>query len=221
MKRRDFSLAAAAAVAGSAGLLAGLPARAQTQAPQAGKEYMQLAQSVVNTAVPAGKIEVLEFFWYSCGHCNNFEPVVAAWAKKQPADVVVQRVPIAFQQNANYIPLQKLYYTLEALNLVDTLHIAAFETIHKERKRLNSDQLVLEWATSKGVDAKKFQETYNSFSVANAVRRATQLQDQYRVQGVPSLAVAGKYYTDGTLTGSFSRVLEVVEYLVEQERKAA
>lgn len=219
MKRRDFSLAAAAAVAGSATLLAGLPARAQTQAPQAGKEYMQLAQSV-NTAVPAGKIEVLEFFWYSCGHCNNFEPVIAAWAKKQPQDVVVQRVPIAFQQNANYIPLQKLYYTLEALNLVDTLHIAAFETIHKERKRLNSDQAILDWATSKGVDAKKFQEAYNSFSVANAVRRATQLQDQYRVQGVPSLAVAGKYYTDGTLTGSFSRVLEVVEYLVEQERKA-
>lgn len=220
MNRRDFSFAAVAAAASSASLLGTAPALAQTTAPQVGKDYLKLTQPV-NANAPAGKIEVLEFFWYACPHCNNFEPVFATWAKNQAADVAVQRVPIAFQQNNNFVPLQKLYYTLESLNLLATLHVAAYDAIHKERKRLNSDQAIFDWAASKGADAKKFQETYNSFSVANAVRRATQLQDQYRVDGVPSLAVAGKYYTDGTKAGSLGRALEVVGYLLEQERKAA
>lgn len=219
MNRREFSFTAIA-TAGSASMLASLPAQAQATAAQAGKDYVQLAQPV-GTNVATGKVEVLEFFWYSCGHCNNFEPTFEAWVKKQPDDVVVQRVPVAFQQNGNFVPQQKLYYTLEALGLLDKLHAVVFDAIHRERKRLNSDKLVIEWAASNGVDAKKFEETYNSFAVANAVRRATQLQDQYRVEGVPSLAVAGKFYTDGTKTGSMPRALEVVNYLVEQERKAS
>lgn len=219
MKRRDFSLASMATVATASGLFGALPAHAQSAAPQAGNEYVVLTPAQSNNA-PAGKTEVIEFFWYSCPHCYQFEPLFDAWAAKQPNDVVIHRVPIAFQQNANFVPQQKLYFTLESMGLLPTLHVAVFEAIHKERKRLIKDEDIFSWVESKGVDRKQFEEVYNSFAVANSVRRATQIQDDYRLEGVPALAVAGKYYTDGSKAGSMGKALDVVDVLVQQERKA-
>ena len=98
--------------------------------------------------------------------------------------------------------------------------MAVFGAIQNERRRLTSDEAVFEWVKAQsGVDLEEFKKLYGSFSVASAVRRATQLQNDFGVQGVPSLGVAGKYYTDGTMSSSLPRALEVVDYLVEQERK--
>lgn len=218
MKRREFSLASLATVATASSLFGAHAANAQS-APQAGKEYLELTPPLANNA-PAGKVEVIEFFWYSCPHCYQFEPSFDAWVARQADDVVIHRVPIAFQQNANFVPQQKLYYTLEAMELLPTLHVAVFDAIHKERKRLVRDEDIFAWVESKGVDRQKFEEIYNSFAIANSVRRATQIQDEYRLEGVPALAVAGKYYTDGTKTGSMGKALEVVDFLVEKERQA-
>ncbi|RMX03062.1 thiol:disulfide interchange protein DsbA/DsbL [Corticibacter populi] len=218
MNRRDFSLSTL--LLGSAGALATVPAWAQGAAPQEGKDYIRLSQPV-NTNVPQGKLEVLEFFWYSCPHCNSFEPTFANWVKAQPDDVAVRRVPIAFQQNANFVPQQKLYYALEGLGLLDRFHTAAFNAIHRERKRLNSDEAIFDWAKSVGIDVEEFKKTYNSFTVANSVRRATQLQNDFRIEGVPSLGVAGRYYVDGTMAGSLGRMLDVTEQLLAIERQKA
>ncbi|MEG1456004.1 MAG: thiol:disulfide interchange protein DsbA/DsbL [Comamonas sp.] len=215
MKRREFSLVASAAATGA--LTLGSSATwAQAAGFKEGKDYLKLSKPAPVSA-PAGKVEVIEFFWYSCPHCNVFEPTFAAWKNAAPADVVVNRVPVAF--NASFVPQQKLYYTLEGMNLLGTLHAKAFHAIHVERNRLATDDAIFEWAGKQGVDVPKFKEMYNSFTVSNQVRKATQLQQAYDVEGVPAMGVAGKYYTDGTKAGNMENVLRVVNALIVSSRK--
>lgn len=213
MKRRDFSVTAASLAAAAAGSALGLPALAQGAPFKEGKDYAKLAKPVASTAA-AGKVEVVEFFWYSCAHCNAFEPVLATWMKSTASkNASVQRVPVAF--NASFAAQQKLYYTLEGMGKVDELHARVFRAIHVERQNLSKEDGILAWMGKQpGVDMVKFKEVYNSFSVASQVRRATQLQEAYGVEGVPSMGVAGRYYTDGTMAGSMPSVLAVVNHLI-------
>ena len=218
MKRREFSLSAASAVAASALTLpVANPAMAQARQFKEGKDFKRLDKPVTPDA-PAGKVDVIEFFWYSCPHCHAFEPTLDAWVKAAPKDLSIRRVPVAF--NASFVPQQKLFYTLEGMGKLDALHAKVFRAIHVEKAKLAKDDEILAWVTQQGVDAAKFKEVYGSFSVANQVRRASQLQDSYGVEGVPSMGVAGKYYTDGTMAGSMQTVLQVVEYLAATARKA-
>jgi thiol:disulfide interchange protein DsbA len=117
------------------------------------------------------------------------------------------------------VPQQRLYYTLEAMGKVDELHAKVFHAIHVERQALDKESAIVAWAEKNGLDKAKFQELYNSFSVQTKARKAAQLQDQYKVQGVPALGVAGRYYTDATLAGSMDHALQVTEYLVSEVRK--
>ena len=217
MKRREFSLASASAVAASAlALPVATPALAQARQFKEGKDYRRLDKPVAPDA-PAGKVEVIEFFWYSCPHCNVFEPTFDAWSKAAPKDFSIRRVPVAF--NASFVPQQKLYYALEGMGKLDALHAKVFRAIHAEKQKLAKDDDIFAWIAQQGVDAAKFKEIYTSFTVSNQVRRATQLQDAYGVEGVPSMGVAGKYYTDGTMAGSMANVLQVVEHLAATARK--
>lgn len=217
MKRREFSLSAASAVAaGALTLPVASPVLAQGRQFKEGKEYRRLDKPVAPDA-PAGKVDVIEFFWYSCPHCNAFEPTLDAWVKAAPKELSIRRVPVAF--NASFIPQQKLYYTLEGMGKLDALHAKVFRAIHVEKAKLAKDDEILAWVTQQGVDAAKFKEVYSSFTVSNQVRRASQLQDAYGVEGVPSMGVAGKYYTDGPMAGNMQNVLQVVEYLAAQARK--
>jgi thiol:disulfide interchange protein DsbA len=216
MDRRDFS-AAAATVLGATAL--GMPGLAAAQRlPLEGKEYRKLDKAVPVEA-PAGKIEVVEFFWYSCPHCNAFEPKLVAWSKKLPPDVVLRRVPVAFRDD--FVPQQRLYYVLEAMGKVDEVHPKVFNEIHgTTRAMLNREDMILDFAQKNGLDKAKFQEQYNSFSVSTKARKAKQLQDQYEVDGVPAIGIAGRYYTDGTMAGNMDRALQVVDFLVAEARKA-
>lgn len=213
--RRAFSLSAASALAATA-VTAVLPfpawAQGQGQAPKEGKEYVKLRKPVASEA-PADKVEVIEFFWYSCSHCNAFEPSFSTWAKTAPKNAVVRRVPVAF--NASFIPQQKLYYAIEGMGKVEELHARVFHAVHVERQKLAKDEEIFAWiAKQPGIDVAKFKEIYGSFTVSNQVRRASQLQDGYGVEGVPSMGVAGRYYTDGTQAGSLPGMLQVVNHLV-------
>jgi thiol:disulfide interchange protein DsbA len=185
------------------------------QAFRSGKDYITLERPVA-TEAGNGKIEVLEFFWYSCPHCNQFEPAFEQWAKNAPKDVVVRRVPVAFRDD--FVPQQRLYYTLEAMNLVEKMHIRVFTAIHGEKLMLNSDAAVLAWAEKQGIDKAKFEQAYKSFGVATKAKRAVQLQNDFKIEGVPSLGVAGRYYIDGTLAGSMPRALQVADALIAQSR---
>lgn len=209
MKRREFSLACGSALV--AGSLVSAPALAQGNAPQAGTDYL-LVEQRASVDAPAGKIEVVEFFWYSCPHCNAFEPTLDAWIKRAPKDVVVRRVPVSFRDD--FVPQQRLYFVLDAMGLVDKLHAKVFAAIHVEKLKLDRAELIADWVAKQGVDKTKFMDHYNSFSVATKARKATELQNAYRVEGVPALGVAGRYYTDGTIAKSMERALQVTEFLV-------
>jgi thiol:disulfide interchange protein DsbA len=161
---------------------------------------------------PAGKIEVVEFFWYNCPHCNAFEPAFEAWSKKVPKDIAVRRVPVAFRDD--FAPQQRLFYALEAMSQVDKLHAKVFAAVHVEKKDLTKGDAIADWVAKQGVDKAKFLEQYNSFSVATKASRATQLQNAYKIDGVPALGVAGRYWTDGVMAKSMERALQVVEHLV-------
>jgi thiol:disulfide interchange protein DsbA len=181
-----------------------------------GTDYLALDKRVPTDGA-AGKIELIEFFWYSCPHCNAFEPQFAAWVKAAPKDVVVQRVPVRFRDD--FEAQQRAYYVFESLNLLDTLHGKLFHAIHVERQQLNTAQALAAWADKNGLPEKKFSETFNSFGVATKARRATQLQEAFKVQGVPSLGLAGRFYTDGSLASNMESALAVTEYLIGQVRK--
>jgi thiol:disulfide interchange protein DsbA len=121
----------------------------------------------------------------------------------------------------DFVPLQKLYYALEAMNRVDDMHRKVFNAIHVDKKVLNRDEPIINWVAAQGVDKAKFTEAYNSFGVSTKVRKATQLQDAYKLAGVPAMGIAGKYYTDGTLAQSMDRALVVTDYLVAEQRGKA
>jgi thiol:disulfide interchange protein DsbA len=216
MNRREFSVGAACTVALAS---LGFPGTllAQARKPEDGTDFLTLDKKVPVEA-PAGKVEVIEFFWYSCPHCNAFEPKLVNWIKKLPADVSIRRVPVAFRDD--FVPQQRLYYTLEAMGKLEELHGKVFTAIHTDKQVIDKEATIVAWAEKNGLDRAKFQELYNSFSVQTKARRATQLQDAYKVQGVPAIGVAGRYYTDGTMAGTMDRALQVTDYLVAEARKA-
>lgn len=212
LKRRDFC--ALTTTLAAAGLL---PPRALAQArvPQAGADFIQLGQWAPVDA-PAGKIEVLEFFWYGCPHCHAFEPVLDAWAGKLPADVAFRRVPVAFQ--SSYLPQQRLFYALEGMGLLAQLHDKVFAAIHVERLNLTSEPAISAWIARQGVDKTLFASHFNAFGTATKVRRANQLMTAYQVEGVPALGVAGRFYTDGAMVRAMDRVLQVADFLAAEVR---
>jgi thiol:disulfide interchange protein DsbA len=165
---------------------------------------------------PAGKIEIVEFFWYSCPHCNAFEPTLDAWTKKLPKDVVFRRAPVAFRDD--FVPQQRLYFALDAMGLVDKLHAKVFAAIHVEKQNLASSDAIVDWVAKQGVEKAKFLEQYNSFTVATKATRSKQLQNAYKVEGVPAMGVAGRYYSDGSMAGNMERVLQIVDTLTASIR---
>jgi protein dithiol oxidoreductase (disulfide-forming) len=214
MQRREFSITAASLAATAA--LATTAAQAQGKPPQEGVDFLVLDKPAP-TEAGAGKIEVVEFFWYSCPHCNRFEPQLEEWAKKMPKDVVLRRAPVAFRPD--FEPQQRLYFVLEAMGKVEELHTKVFNAIHVERQALNTADLVANWAEKQGISKAKFTEAYNSFPVATKTRKSTLLQDSYKVDGVPALGVAGKYYTSGSVAQTMERALVVTDYLIGLARR--
>ncbi|KGM40649.1 DSBA oxidoreductase [Aquabacterium sp. NJ1] len=219
MNRREFSIQTLGAVGLGMGanLLPGL-ALAQGGEPVEGTHYVKLSQAAP-TAAPAGKIEVVEFFWYGCPHCNHFEPYLAAWAAKLPADVFFRRVPVAFRENPFGIH-QRLFYALEAMGLLPTLHAKVFHAIHEEGLKLDKPELIGDFIAKQGVDKAKFLAVMDSFGVQTKCRQARTLADAYKIDGVPTVGIAGLYYTSVGLNGTPEKALATTDFLINKARKA-
>lgn len=183
-------LAALGFAVGIASSLLALPAHAQLVA---GRDYTRIEPA--QTTDTPDKIEVIEFFSYACPHCNELNPKIQPWAKSLPPDVVFKRVPVGF--NPFYSLMARLYYALEITGDLDRLDSALFSAIHEKGLRLVSDKAITEWAVSQGVDARKFSEAWNSFSVTSKTKRADQMVNNYRIQGVPAVTVDGRYLVGG------------------------
>ena len=206
----------------SMGFLA-VGAQAQTPAkPQPFNEGFAYNRLPVPQPVsPSDKIVVMEFFWYDCPHCADFDPMLEAWAKKLPPGVVLQRVPVAF--SPQFVPQQHLYYALLALGkLNDAMQAKIFNAIHKQRIPLGTPEQMANWLAQQGIPKKAFMDAYNSFGVNAQVKQATQMVTDYQIQGVPTMAVQGTYTTSAALpeANNNQKVLEVVDYLIKKVQAA-
>ena len=160
----------------------------------------------------SGKVEVLEFFAYTCPHCKTMEPMIARWAETLPENVTLQHVPVAF--NANMADLQKLYYTLENLERLD-LHSEVFKAIHDERVSLFTGPEIIDWAAEQGLDRQNFTDIFNSFGIQTRVTRANELVKNYQIDSTPSIAVGGKFVTSPGMTNSYEATLQEADKLIQ------
>jgi thiol:disulfide interchange protein DsbA len=205
----------------AAGLALSFVAAAQSSQITLGKDYVEVRPPQPTDS--GGKIEVLEFFWYGCPHCNNLQPSLEAWAKRKPADVDFKHVPAVFQES--WVPLTRAYYTIEAMGLLDKLHQEMFATLHKQRANLKDANAIFDWAASKGVDRKKFADTYNSFGVNGKTQRSIELTRKFDIPGTPALVINGKFITAPSMTlkadksVDYDRFFEVVDALIAEQRK--
>lgn len=179
-----------------------------------GVNYKKITPQPTDTGV---KIEVLEFFWYGCPHCYSFEPYIKAWKKTKPANVEFVRVPAVFRPD--WEVQARTYYALSNMGVIEDLHGKIFSAIHKDKKRLNKKASITDFVVENGVDRKKFETEYNSFSVDSMVRKAKKKQTAYKIQGVPTVAVNGKYMTSGSMSGSYENLIKILDYLVKKESK--
>jgi thiol:disulfide interchange protein DsbA len=164
-----------------------------------------------------GKIEVIEFFWYGCPHCLAVEPQVNTWLKTIPADVVFKRIP-AFPSDA-WGATVPLYYTLEAMGLLDKYHQKVFDAMQKDNVNLGNKRLREEWLAKNGIDVTKYNEMEKSFTVATKVARARTMTGSYRVDSVPRFFVNGKYYTSADQAGGHDRLFPVIDQLIARARR--
>ncbi|HEX9302325.1 MAG TPA: thiol:disulfide interchange protein DsbA/DsbL [Casimicrobiaceae bacterium] len=191
-----------------------LVATVHAQGPQEGKEYARIRNPV---PVETGKkIEVIEFFSYGCPHCGEFEPVLDGWLKTIPSDVQFRRVPVMFQDR--WVPLAKIYYTLEALGEEARLSPEVFTAIHGKGTALWQDKTFFDWAASKGLDRKKVEDMYNSFAIAGKINRAKQQAQAYNVQSVPLIIIDGKFVTASDKVGTHAMLPPVMDALIAKAR---
>ncbi len=179
-----------------------------------GTHYKKLQQQPTDSG---DKIEVLEFFWYGCSHCFSFEPFIKSWEKTKPANVEFVRVPAIFRPD--WEVQARAYYALNNMGVIEDVHGKIFEAINKGKKRLNKIELMADFIEKNGVNRKEFIKEYNSFSVDGMVRKAKKKQKAYKIQGVPSVAVNGKYLTGGSMAGSYDNLIKVMNHLIEKESK--
>lgn len=215
MNRRDFSASLLGTGFGAVALSWANAASAQGATPVEGTQFTRIEPPVALLA--PGKIEVLEFFSYACPHCNSFEPTLEPWSKKLPADVAFHRVPVAFLYN--YENFMRLYYALETMGLVSTMQPKVFAAVHVEGLRLDKPADIAALMAKNGIDRAKFLDVFNSFSVATSIARAKKLMADYKLDGVPTLTVQGRYSTSPGQAGGHEQALAVVDYLIQRVRK--
>ena len=188
---------------------------AQGQKIEEGFDYRVLP--IAQPVEIKGKVEVIEFFWYGCPHCYDFEPELSSWLKRQPKDVVFKRVPVAFRDD--FMPHSQLFYALEAMGKGDALNEKVMYAMHKENKRLLTEPEIADWVASQGIDRNTFLATYRSFAVISKARAAKQMAEAYRIDGVPTIVMQGKYVTSPSIAGTKAKAILVMDYLEDKIRK--
>lgn len=204
----------------AAGAVQASPPAVATSPYKLGSQYQAVLPAQPTSTTP-GQIEVLDFFWYSCPHCNAFEPYLEAWERSKPANVVLRRVPAVLQ--ADWEPAARAYYTAEALGILAKSHLATFNEIHQNHDNLQTEaDFERFYVKAFGVDPKQFESTWSSPAMDAKIAKAEVLADRYGLAlfGVPTLAVNGKWLTGGDFGLPYAQIMPVVNYLVNQEQAA-
>lgn len=190
-------------------------APAEAAAFEEGVHYEELFQPLTVDS-PADKIEVTEFFWYGCPHCFNLEPDLQKWKKSAPEDVNVVSIPAVM--NPNWRLHAKVFYAAETMGILDKIHEPLFQAIHEQGRRLFSEEALLRFFGSQGIDVAKFKAVMASMVVATKVKRAAKLGKEADLTGVPALIVAGRYRVLSGGVHSYDEMFQVVDFLIEKER---
>lgn len=172
----------------------------------------------INPVQPGGgksKIEVIEFFSYGCPHCNDFDPILNAWRAKQPSDISLRRVPISFGRKV-WSDLSQIYLTLNAMGIADKHGSAVFNALHGSSPvNLGSELVRNQWLAQQKIDVAKFNQTWKSFAVTSALEQSEQMARSYNVQGVPALAIDGRFWAEGK---DFNAMLESADAIIAKIR---
>ena len=188
----------------------------------AGRHYRVLSPTVPTSVAP-GKVEVVEVFWYGCGHCYALDPYLESWKKTKPAAAEFVRLPVTWSPPAKRHA--RLYYALQALKQDGRLHTKVFDAIHRGGTPLvaNDDAGSLavqrDWAKANGVDPAAFTNAWNSMSVDVKLRQADDLARRYRIEGTPAMIINGKYFTDVSMAGGVEQMLSLINDLVAAETR--
>ena len=188
------------------------------EAYEEGKHYKLIDQP---RTIDSDKIEVLEFFWYGCPHCYSFEPYISKWRQSKPDNIEFVRVPATFQ------PLWTLharaYYALQLLGVGEEIHPKFFSEIHNNKppNYMKTFDALTVFVQQYGVERADFIDAMNSFSVESNVRKATKLVTDYKLSGVPAIAVNGKYLVSASMAGSYDNMIKIMNYLIEKEAAKA
>lgn len=184
-------------------------------APQAGKDYLEIKPAQPTDT--GNKVEVVEIFSYMCGHCNDFEPKVAAWVKQLPPDTQFRRMPVVFGR-ASWETMARSYYALEALGEIEKIHPKIFAAIHDDNIILQQKDVLTDWIEKQGLDRKKFSAAYDSFSMGGKIQRSNQRAQSYGITGVPSMVIDGKYMISTAQSGNYENMLKTADELLKQVR---
>ena len=181
------------------------------------KEDVNFFPLLVEQPVRTGDlIEVLEIFWYGCPHCYALEPYLKKWLKNKPEFVEFVQLPAVLNRSWEFDA--RVFYTFVALGLIDELHEAYFDAIHKDRKRMKNVEQVASWAQEQGVDPQLIMDTFNSFGVDSMLANATQMSGRYEADGVPTIIIDGKYRTTVSLAGGHNEIIDLINYLAQRAK---
>ena len=198
-----------------AGLALSLASTLSADTYEAGVHYVELPKQ--KSFVQTDKVQVTEFFWYGCSHCFKFEPMVNAWQKTLPEDVVFTHTPAMWSK-----PMKlhaRAYYTAVALGVLDKVHQPLFDAININGKRLASKAEIAEIFAQQGVSAEDFDQAFDAFGTISKVTQADQLARGYRISGVPTLVINGRYQVRAGMVKTFGEMIKVADYLIEKERE--
>ncbi len=187
-----------------------------------GIDYAAVVPALAGTS--DGKVKVVELFWYGCPHCFQFEPHIHKWLENKPANVEFERIPAVFMKDGKPNPSWELharaYYTADVMGVLEKTHAPLFDAIHVKKKRLNTKEALRAIFVAQGVDGAEFDASFNSFAVNGLVANAIRKTQEYGIDGVPSLAVQGKYRIGGRMAGSYDNMLKITDFLVAREAAA-
>lgn len=161
------------------------------------------------------KVEVIEFFWYGCPHCYNFEPHLSEWLKTVPGNVQFIRQPAIF--SSNWAPGARAYFVADALDITEKVHSDLFSAIQEQNRPMDTEEQMADFFVEQGVEKSAFHGAYNSFIVTTRMRQAENMPMRYGVTGVPAIIINGKYQTNGTLAKTFPKLLSVMNDLIAKE----
>jgi thiol:disulfide interchange protein DsbA len=182
--------------------------------PEQGVHY-KLLKPAQPTSVAPGKVEVVEVFWYACGHCYVLEPKLEAWDRKgRPANAQLVRLPATW--NSLLKTHARLFYTAELLGK-QSLNQEIWREINVKRNRLDTPEAIEAFFTSRGVSKADFQKAFSGFAIDSKVMKAEDLNRRYKIASTPTVIVNGKYVTDMSMAGGEEQLFEVINALVAKE----